>query len=1005
METYNIAVVTDRNGKYAVTVPDRQAVLVFSFVGYATQEIEVGDRTELAVTLVETATEIEEVVVVGYGVQKKESIVGSIVQVGNKDLLKSGNVVDLKQALTGRLPGVTTSVSTGEPGSDATSIFIRGRNSWNNSQPLILVDGVERAMENVDVTEVETISVLKDASATAVFGVRGANGVILITTKRGQVAKPQLSFSYDATANMVSKLPEKLNSYDALTLRNESIERNVMFNEAIWSDYTPDEIRRRYRERDYPEYAILYPDVDWADALFKKVGWQHKAALNIRGGTDFVKYFGALAYLYEGDMFKEYDNHKGYSPSYGYNRFNFRTNLDFNLTKSTVFKVNLSGYYGKKDTNYSWFYVNTGGQNPQIWAAAYAIAPDMYPIQFPDGTWGAPQGADAEIQNPVATAYNLGVNETRTTNLNINLALEQKLDFITKGLSFSGLFNYDNNFSTVGGLVDYTNQIWITVDGLNTPATFVYPDLYLGPDQEQSEYTEKVPLSGGNYDYTVKPWTLNAEATSLVVRRMMYQAQLNYGRTFGRHRVGAMAVFQRNEYAAGSMFPSYREDWAFRATYDYDSRYFFETNGSYNGSEKFSSNYRFDFFPSFAVGWYLSNEEFFKVDWLNRLKFRYSLGWTGDDSAGARWAYQAQYSTHLNARLNTNNSGFSPYTIYHETVVPAAGLHWEKARKNNYGMETGFLNDMLTMTFDYYTEHRTDIIIDGSSRAIPSYFGNTPAAANLGIVNSRGFEIELGMNRTSAFGLNYWASVSMSHTRNKIIFRDDPQLQYDYLKQEGYAVAQTRTLLNDQIYQNWDEVYGSTVLANNDQYKIPGFYNIVDYNGDGVISDANDIVPYQYPDLPENTYNLSLGAGYRGFSLMVQFYGVNNVTRNATLTNFDNDMTTLFGHTRDYWSKDNPNASSFLPRYQLSQGEFIGNYFYCDGSYIRLKTAEIAYTLPKSLTNKLDIGDVRLYVNGNNLWFWSRLPDDRENTWSGGGVSTGAYPTMRRINFGININF
>jgi TonB-linked SusC/RagA family outer membrane protein len=991
-------------------------VLVFSFVGYASQEATVGDRTDISVKLAENATQIEEVVVVGYGVQKKESIVGSIVQTTSEELMKSGNVTDLKQALTGRLPGVTTSTSTGEPGgygdgSSATQIFIRGRNSWNNSQPLILVDGMERGMDNLDMTEVESVSVLKDASATAVFGVKGANGVILVTTKRGKVAKPELSFSYNATALMISKLPDKLDSYDALRLRNESIEREVSHNEALWADYTTAEELRRYRERDYPEYEWLYPNVNWTEALFKEVGWSHRAALNINGGTNFVKYFGNISYLHEGDMFKDYDNGKGYDPNYNFNRFNFRTNFDFNLTKSTLLKINLSGFFSQKNTNYS-FETISSGNSPKIWSAAYRMPPDLFIVQFPDGAWGGREGINWElIQNPVANAYNLGVWERKTTALNADLALEQKLDFITKGLKISGSFFYDNNMQTIGGINDMANQ---ATPNHNTLHRYVYPDLFTGTGQPLETYSRDMPSTGtSGFDWTAAPWALMSEAASSstwtnflpVTRRLAYQAQLSYNRRFSDlHNVGAMGLFKREEYARGSMFPTYREDWVFRATYDYDSRYFFEGNGAYNGSEKFSSDYRFDFFPSIAAGWYVSNEKFWKIDLINRLKLRYSLGWVGDDSAGSRWLYMADYTYGDWSALQANPNAASPYLFYREAIVPNPDAHWEKAKKANGGIELGLWNDLLGINFDYFTEHRTDIMIEGADRAIPPYFGATAPAANLGEVKAAGYEVEVNFNRTSSFDLNYWLSAAFTHTRNKIIFRDDPAMQVGYKKKEGYPVSQTTTQISAEMYQTWSDVFAGVPQQTNDLNKIPGFYNIVDFNGDGVITE-DDNVPWGYPNVPENTYNLSLGASYKGFSLMVQFYGVSNVTRVVPFSNFYEDLNVLYAHTLDYWSKDNPDATSFLPRWKTPNSSFIGNYYYYDGSYIRLKTAEIAYSFRRPLLDKLGIANFKIYVNGNNLWFWSKMPDDRENNEYGGLAEQGSYPTTRRINFGIDVTF
>lgn len=354
-----VGTVSTIDGDFSLRIPSGAEILQFSFVGMLTQEIQIGEQNTFSIKMEEASIGLEEVVAVGYATQKKESVVGSIVQTTSKDLKRTGNVTDLKQALTGQLPGVTTIVSSGEPGGtgrgeSATNIYIRGQNTWNGGEPLILVDGAERDMHNIDVSEVESISVLKDASATAVFGVKGANGVILITTKRGATGKPSLSFSYNSTAKILSKVPKQMDSYDGLMVKNEAIEREVVLREPSWSDYTPYEIVKRYKSPQNPEYAEIYPNVDWEKAMFSDVSMSHRATLNVQGGTDLVNYFGSLSYLHEGDAFKSYENNKGYKPNFDFNRFNFRSNLDFKLTKTTNLKINLAGYYSNKNTNFSY---------------------------------------------------------------------------------------------------------------------------------------------------------------------------------------------------------------------------------------------------------------------------------------------------------------------------------------------------------------------------------------------------------------------------------------------------------------------------------------------------------------------------------------------------------------------------------------------------------------------------------------------------------------------------
>lgn len=1008
---------TDIDGKYSLSLADEHvnSTLVFSFIGYAPKEIPIAGRSEINVQLEEDIQTLEEVVVVGYGVQKKASVVGSIAQVGEKELQRTGNVTDLTQALVGQLPGLVSLTSSGEPGGigtgeSGTNLFIRGQNTWNGGNPLILVDGVERNMNNIDVNEVESISVLKDASATAVYGVRGANGVILITTKRGKEGKTVLNFNYTATGIMLSKQPDKLDSYAAMMAKNEIIEREGVLNEPSWNAYVPHEVVQRYRLPQSAEYSAIYPNVDWEDEMFKKMGFAHKATLSARGGSKSVQYYGLLAYTHEGDLFEDYDNYKGYDANYNFDRFNFRSNMDVKLSKTTKLKINLSGYFSQKNTNWN----NEGSSGRAdwwMWAATYYMAPNLFIPMHEDGRWGAYQEGANNTLNPLAVVYNIGVRETRTTQLNSDFVLEQDLGFITKGLKASGNLFYDNSVRSQGGIYDIGNSVRPNEARTNVPYKQIYPNLYEGPEQDPSEYTVLLPISDEEYDWVLQPWTVRQEAITAanwdssipVVRRLTYQAQLNYARKFGKHNVGAMGVFRREEYARGSEFKHFREDWVFRGTYDFDTKYLLEINGAYNGSEQFGPGYRFDFFPSVAGGWYISNEDFFNIDWLDILKVRYSIGKVGDDQVGQRWGYASQLAYGGRSRLSDLTNGYSPYYFYRESVVGNPDIQWETAIKTNLGVEMGFFEDAITLNFDYYTEDRTNILMHGDTRTVPPFFGATPPSANLGQVKSNGFELELGFNkRISEFDV--WATVALTHNENKVILRDDPPLQLSHLKNAGYPIGQHKRIMKTEFYDNWDEVFASIPTETNDLDKLPGYYDLVDFNADGVIKSSEDAAPVGYSTVPQNTGNLSLGASYKGLSFMVQFFAVNNANRYIPFDNFRNNIDIVFGHVGDYWSKDNMEATSFLPRWQ-TQAENIGHYYLYDASYVRLRIAEVAYSLNSSWMKRAGISNLRLFLNGNNLFFWSKLPDDRETTHSGASDTQGAYPTTKRINLGIDLTF
>jgi TonB-linked SusC/RagA family outer membrane protein len=1015
-----IGTITDGEGNFILQVPADSKILVVSFVGYKKQEVEIGDQTSFSVSLQEEAIGLEEVVAVGYGVQKKKSIVGAISQVSNADLQRTGNVTNMTQALTGQLPGVITITSDAQPGGytnqqNSTAIFIRGMNTWNGGQALVLVDGVERPMDKIDVSEVENISVLKDASATAVYGVRGANGVVLITTKRGKVGKPKLSFSYNVTALKISKLPQQYDSYGAQQLRNEAIEREVSLNPASWSDYIPYEMSKRYQLPQTAEYAAIYPNVDWVKETFKPMGFSHRSNLNVSGGNNFVSYFGSMAYLHEGDMLTDkYHSNKGFDSSYAYDRLNFRSNFDFNLTKTTKLSVNFSGNYGVKNTN-----IGGVGYENKMWTGAYGMPPDIFLPQYSDGRWGFTDRFP--VENPIVIAKAMGVQRINQTQLNSDFALEQKLDFITKGLSAKASLFYDNIMLSSGNPVINSWNDLPTQSGANLNFKIIHPELYKGPNQDPSEYTVLLPQTGGManslFGFIEQPLSrteegLMAEQTS---RRLMYQIQLNYERKFGLHNVGAMGVFKRQQYALGSMFPSYREDWVSRVTYNYDTRYFLEVNGAYNGSEQFGPGYRFAFFPSVGLGWNVANEKFMKnIDWISNLKPRYSIGKVGDDNvSGGRWLYSDQYTYGGNAWLGTLANTNSPYINYKQAVLGNPNIQWEKAVKQNLGLDIGLFDNMLSSTLEYFTEDRTDILLAGASRAVPTYFGAMPPPANVGRVKAHGYEVEIKLDKRTAAGLRYWATYSFTHTENKVLFRDDAALYYDYQKQAGFMIGQTKSQIVAGYNKNWDDIYASVPLENNDLQKLPGSFNIIDFNGDGKVK-TNDNPPTKYSSLPQNTFNFSLGSDYKGFSVMLQFYGVSNVTKYYPLLDWNTgagnitNLDIIFQQPQKdgYWSKYNqdPNAA-YLPGWKTKAVSYTGDYWLLDASYLRLKTAEIAYTFGGNLIKKLGLSTLKVYLNGNNLIFWSKVPDDREGTLLGNYASMGGYPTTKRYNLGIDLSF
>jgi hypothetical protein len=373
--------------------------------------------------------------------------------------------------------------------------------------------------------------------------------------------------------------------------------------------------------------------------------------------------------------------------------------------------------------------------------------------------------------------------------------------------------------------------------------------------------------------------------------------------------------------------------------------------------------------------------------------------------SGSRWLYDSQFAYSGKAGLNEITNGLSPYTMYRQSVIGNPDIQWETALKANLGFEMGFWKNLFTLDIDMYTEDRTDILLSGSQRNIPAFFGQTPPSANLGQVKSKGIEIELGFNKKINNNVSTWANLSISHNQNEIIERDDPPLQFEYLKAKGFPIGQQRSLMSTGFYNNWDEIYASIPTENNDLQKLPGYYDLLDFNADGIIKSSEDTPPIGYSEVPQNTASLSLGASYKGLNVMIQFYGVNNANRFVTFDNYKYDTDILYGHVADYWSKDNQNASSFLPRWK-TQAENVGDYFQYDASYLRLKTLEVSYSFNEQRWAKAaGLSNLRLFLNGNNLFFWSNLPDDREQTYTGGNATEGAYPTVKKVNLGIEITF
>jgi TonB-linked SusC/RagA family outer membrane protein len=1005
----SLGTVTDIDGNFQLKVPSEQSVLVISYVGMTTKEIKVGKQRQFKVSLVDD-TQLEEVVVVGYGQQKKASVVGAITQTTGEVLERAAGIGSVGAALTGNLPGVATIASTGQPGEEDPRIYIRGAAAWNqDAQPLILVDGVKREIKSVDVTSVATISVLKDASATAVYGVEGANGVILITTKRGVEGKARIDVGFNATLKAVSKLPRKYDSYDGYMLRNQAIEHELALGGAAsWAYYRPQTFINLFRNQDYtvkPNYdadgnylgdysqAERYPNIDWQEEMFKNYTFSYNTNINFSGGTKFVKYFVAFDFQNEGDMTKIWDNNQGYEGGYSYNRLNVRSNLDFQITKTTQFRVNLAGSNAQQKSP-RYYYGNNGEFfQQQNWAGAYRMPPNVYPVQFANGAWGYSRLAASNMSNSPMSVSTSGYELKTITRIFTDFSLEQKLDFITKGLVLRGTISWDNQFDE--------GDRGISAAG----GGHVNNTAYIVPEEGQLVFENEIyPKTGFDY-YEKRDWSTQSGSVSSTNRATEMSLQLFWGRQFGDHNVTLMGNWKRRIYAGNAELENRREDWVFRTTYDFKGKYFAEFNGAYNGSQRFSPDNRFAFFCSGAAGWMVSEEPFMKKLKEKRIvdmfKIRGSIGEIGDDSAGKRFAYLTEWSVIGPYAMSLDGSN-SPFTGYKESGIAMPDLRWATVKKMNLGFDYAFLGGMFAGSFDWFRDDRYDIFISGANRSVPSYFGAaTTPDINKGKMKNSGFEVELRFNKVLKNGMRFWANANYTYAHNVIKLKDDPELIPSYRKNQGYSQGQYVSFIDNGFIGTYDELYSTPAREKDDSQVLIGDHYIVDFNGDGVVDETNDQAPYGYTGNPEHTYNATIGWEWKGFSCFAQLYGVTGVTRDVTLTSFGDQLLTVYD-TGQWWNPVDGTGEVVVPRFATQVSYNNGTQFYFDGSYFRLKNVEVAYTWTKGWIKKLGFSSLKVYLNGNNLFLITKMPDDRESNygWSGSG---GAYPTVRRYNFGIKL--
>lgn len=1000
----NKGTVTGIDGTYSIEV-ETGVTLVFSYIGFQNQSYDIGNQTNIDVTLLEDESSLEEVVVVGYAEQRKLSVTGAVSSVSSEDLVKSSSP-SLANALAGRLPGLTSIQSGGgQPGRDDATLYLRGAATTNGRSPLILIDGVPRDnIRTLDANEVESVTVLKDASATAVFGVRGANGVIIITTKRGKEGEMQLNVSLDQSFSSFTYEPERLTSLEYMNLRNEAGRNDGMttpfFSEEVMAKFANPLMGLDPNDPDYEQKALvrqyMYPNHDYYREFISRYSPQTRVNVSARGGTDKVSYFVNGAYLNQGgNLNTEPESQLGYDPSSWMKRYNFRGNLDYKISDSFKAFLNIGSYIEQVNMPAAWLY--GGGDTNWMMRDLFYQAQTILPITPGPTTIDGFGVAPGQIVDPGymdRSAFEImnrfGYRNEVRSNLNSSFGLELDLSgMVTEGLSVKGMISYDARATTA-------------MEGSKSERLFLAE---VNPDTDELSYAVKRP------DESLLSLSKGADSRF----NINMQAAIQYSRTFNdKHKVSGLILAQRDNWESTiGEIPFNVLGIAARATYEYDYRYLAEVNIGYNGSEQFAPGKRFGFFPAVSLGWIISNENFLLNNpVLTNLKLRASNGRVGNDQMGsARFLYQSDI-TMSGGPLPSLGRGQG----VRQGLLGNPNITWEIADKQNYGIDLGIM-DQLDLSFDYYIENRTNILI--SRGTVPSFqgvpLGNIPKV-NMGEVDNSGFELELVYRKHLSEDFNINVRGNYGYNHNVVKFIDEQIRDESYVhryRSTGYSIGQNWGYQID--YDNGNGIFNSQeeldAYRENTQYGfgVPrvGDFIYKDLNEDGIVDDK-DRTPIGYSSIPRVTYGAGINLQYKTFDFSIFFQGVGKYSGNyAAQGVYENIIQgTYFDYHKSAWTPERYASGEEITYPALSTrsttNHTANSFFIMDRSFVRLKNLEIGYTLPNYLTNVIGMSLLRVYVGGQNLLTWDNLRMghlDPENNDSLG------YPVTRMMNFGFNATF
>lgn len=978
---------TDEKGGFVFNVPS-DATVQFSCIGYKPVEMSVARNLDWLITMVEESVALEGTVVVGYGVQRKESVVGAITQVKAEDLEKTGTT-DITSALAGKVSGLLVYSQNGAPGQSDATLILRGLSSWNGNNPLVMVDGIERSMNMLSPTDIASISVLKDASATAVYGAKGANGVILVTTKTGSKGAPKFSVNVEQGLNSPMWTPDHVEAGTVTRMANIAYKNTQSFGSQF-----SDEIIKKYENQSDP---MRYPDVRWYDLLQKRFATSTNADFSVSGGSDRVRYYLGVSYVHEGSIIKEI--YPG--TNFASDRINYRMNLDWDVTKSTLlsFKVggvtnmvkNLASHSGS-----SWLF-STIYQSPTITFPAYYPADVLK--QYPDPNYpdadsdrvGANQGS--KYENPYSALSDPDYVKNVNYRLFTDLILTQKLDFITVGLSATAKFGMTSAYARVSQKASTNFAKWnINWEAYDAGSTDIW----------------EIQDSQSNYVWNDKPFSITQDNSPSGVSFITYlEGSLNYSRKFSRkHNVSALALYNQRQYNSGASFPKRTQSFVGRVTYDYKGKYLFEGNIGVTGSEQFSPDYRYGVFPSAAVGYIVSKEKFWKraMPWWSTMKIRYSNGWVGSDASGSNWLYYSSWK---------QTSGY-----YQEEAAANITARWETAHKQDLGFEMGFLKDKLTVNVDLYDEKRNDMLMPP---VVTAFVGVAYKDVNAGALKKHGFEVEVNWKNTTSGGFTYNFGGMIGLSENRITKYGDAPYAPEYQKYAGTPLQSARTgdqLIDDRFFGSIDEIHGYPNYATEWTNVVPGVYKFLDYVPDGKIS-QQDLHVLEGSTYAPGVYSFNVGGAYKGLTFKVLCTGTIGKYINYKRVNivpFYAGAYVIHDSHLNYWTPTNRNSdipalsfsdemyawgggTSTYPGYNLA----IPDFTWKRSDYMTVKEVMVSYRFSgPNIKRILGVKHLAVGLVCNNLWTFSNIKDTDPQRLT---TAANSYPTMRMLKLNVNLAF